>query len=87
MDSVIPIQKDFANYRKWTINNIKAGKGAFADGVNESNFMQELSIIDGYPGQNTTKHTFPSAYMNTFEDGKLAKTENLGFATTDNLPK
>lgn len=83
-DSIIPIQHDFANYRQWAINNIKAGKGAFADGTNEDNFMKELSRVDGYPGQYTTRHEFPKEYLQTFADKKLVNTEDKGFATAKN---
>lgn len=83
VDSVIPIQKDFANYRQWAIDNIKKGKGEFAPGTNEGNFMQELSRVDGIPGQYTTRHQFPKEYLSTFEDGKLVDKKE-DFSTVKN---
>ncbi len=79
-DLVIPIQKDFANYRQWALNNIHSGKGEFAPGTDEHNFMKELSIVDGLLGQYTSRHVFPKDYMKTFEDGKLVGQEEK-FAT------
>lgn len=81
---VAPIQHDFANLRHFLIDNVKKNKGEFAPGVTEDNFMQELSQVDGYPGSLTSKHSFPSEYMNTFQDGKLVDTENKGFVTSKN---
>ena len=83
-DIVSPIQHDFANYRQWAINNIKQGKGEFAKGTDENNFMKELSIVDNYPGSMTSKHEFPKEYMQTFDDGKLKNVEDKGFATVKN---
>jgi hypothetical protein len=83
-EMVSPIQHDFANYRQWAINNIKAGKGEFAKGTDENNFMKELSIVDNYPGSFTTRHTFPSEYLTTFENTQNMGTENKGFSTVKN---
>lgn len=67
------IQKDFSNYRQFALNDIKSGHSAFGDGVNEDNFMKELSVVDGLPGSKTTKHFFPERYMNEMNKG-FAKT-------------
>lgn len=83
-DSVIPIQKEFSNYRNWSIDQVKKGKMAFGEGVDEHNYMKELSVVDGIPGQYTTRHKFPEEYMETFEDKKLMSTEDKGFATAKN---
>jgi len=80
---VAPIQTEFQKYRQWALDNIKSGNGKFAPGVNEDNFMKELSTVDGIPGSKTTKHQFPSSYLNHLnEQGKVEKTDNRGFATT-----
>ena len=80
-DMILPIQKDFQNYRQWALDDIKKGNGAFAPGVNEGNFMKELSVVDGIPGQLTSKHQFPMRYMSSLDqNGSVVKKENLGFA-------
>lgn len=79
-EMVVPIQKEFQNYRQWAINQIQNGKGQFAPGTNKDNFLQSLSIVDGVPGQRTTSFQFPSSYMNTFNNGKLVDTQK-SFAT------
>lgn len=80
-ENMVPaIQKDFQNLRDYSLQQVKAGKAAFADGVNEQNFMANLSDVDGYPGQNTTQHIYPQAFMSYMDDqGKLLNTENKGF--------
>lgn len=85
-DNVVPIQKDFQNYRTWAINKgIPSGAIAFdtANGANPQNFMQNLSKIDGYPGSNTTLHQFPDAYLKSYNNGKLLSNTNLGYAKSD----
>lgn len=77
------IQKEFSNYRDWSLKKIKEGKAGFAPGVTEDNYMKSLSIVDGYPGQFTTRHSFPETYLQTMEDGKVISKENQGFATTN----
>lgn len=82
-DMIIPIQKDFDNYRKWGLEEVKKGNIAFSEGVNEDNFMKNLSIVDGIAGQRTTSFLYPSIYLKTLnEDDKVVKVENKGFATT-----
>lgn len=81
LDSVIPIQHDFANYRQWSLDQIKQGKMEFAPGTTQENYMRELSRIDGIPGQYTTRHKFSNEYLKTFENGKEVSTENKGFST------
>lgn len=79
-EMVIPIQKEFSNYRNWAINQIESGRGAYAPGTNKDNFLQSLSIVDGIPGQRTTSFSFPLSYLNTFDNGKLVDTKK-DFAT------
>lgn len=82
VDLVKPIQSDFANYRNYALGQVKAGKAMFGEGVNEGNFMQELSKLDAFPGSLTTKHSFPFDYMRYVD--KSARTDttvNRGFAT------
>lgn len=79
-----PIQEDFANYRNYALDKVRQGKAAFGEGVNEDNFMADLSKLDAWPGSYTTRHTFPSEYMNYLDEkGRLLKTENKGFASTN----
>ena len=81
---IIPaIQKEFGNYRQYAINQIKQGKASFAPNTNEQNFMKDLSIVDGIPGQRTTSFSFPESYLTTFENQQNKGTVNQGFATTN----
>lgn len=81
---VIPvIQKEFGNYRQYAIDQIKKGKASFAPNTNEQNFMKDLSIVDGIPGQRTTSFSFPESYLTTFENNQNKGTVNQGFATTN----
>lgn len=82
-ESVIPIQKEFSNYRNYAIQQIEKGGGQFAPGVNKDNFLRALSTIDGIPGQRTTSYQFPSGYMT---DMNTKETKNKGFMTTDTAP-
>ena len=79
-DMVIPIQKDFSNYRDWSIKQIQAGKGGFAPGTNKDNFLKSLSVVDGLAGQRTTSFAYPSSYLHDMDTGE---TTREGFATAD----
>lgn len=79
-DIIVPIQKEFQNYRKFRMDEIKQGKLSFAEGVDENNFMKALSIVDGIAGQRTTSFKFPEDYMEYYNDkDELVKTENKGY--------
>ena len=81
-EMVIPIQKDFGKYRDWSLEEVKAGRSALAEGVTPENYMRALSIVDGIPGQRTTSFKFPNSYLQTLDTNKkLISTENKGFAT------
>lgn len=80
------IQKEFGNYRQFALDEIKNKKANFAPGTDENNFLRALSIVDGIPGQRTTSFAFPNRYLQTFNDKKLEKTTNLGFAPTVPAP-
>jgi hypothetical protein len=83
-DMVIPIQKEFNNYRNWSLGRIKSGLANFGDGVSEANFMPGLSTADGIAGQRTTSYSFPKEYMRTFdEDNKLESVEDKGFVKSN----
>jgi hypothetical protein len=73
------IQEEFSKYRGWSLEEIHAGRAAFADGANDDNYMRALSIIDKIPGQRTTSFKFPDMYLKHM-DGITAKLENQGFA-------
>lgn len=79
-DMVVPIQKEFQNYRNWAINQIEGGKGAYAPGTNKDTFMKALSIVDGIPGQRTTSFSFPSGYLKDMNTGKV---QDKGFINTE----
>jgi hypothetical protein len=74
------IQEEFVKYRDWSLKQIEDGKANFGPGVNKENYMRALSIVDKIPGQRTTSFKFPESYLSTFENNKLVKTENQGFA-------
>jgi len=82
-DLIPVIQQEFSNYRDYSLDKIKKGKGAFGPGVNEENYMRALSVVDGIPGQRTTSFSFPSEYIALFDNGNLVSKENKGFATTN----
>jgi hypothetical protein len=77
---IIPtIQKEFQRYKDWSLGQVKAGKASLAEGVTPENYMKDLSVIDGIPGQRTTSFSFPSGYLTTFSNGKNMGTVNKGF--------
>ncbi len=80
-ETIPAIQKEFSNYRDWTLNEIKNGRASLAPGVTPENYMKALSIVDGIAGQRTTSFRFPDAYLTTFNNGKSLGTVNQGFAT------
>ena len=81
-DVILPIQKDLLDYRQYQLNNIKSGKAMFAEGVNEQNFMNHLSKVDGYPGQFTTSVKYPYEFMRYKDNvNNTDTTINKGFAT------
>ena len=80
-DVILPLQKDLLDYRNYQLANIKAGKAVFAEGVNEQNFMNHLSKIDGYPGQYTTSVKYPFEFMRIKDNvNNTDTTINKGFA-------
>lgn len=87
---IIPvIQKDFQNYRQWVLDKTKLPKGTpgrveLSAGVNEDNFMKDLSIVDGIAGQRTTSFSYPSAFLDTREQGQIIARENQGFSVAKN---
>jgi len=77
---IVPIQKEFQNYRKFRLDGIKKGDIKFSEGVDENNFMRALSVVDGIAGQRTTSFSFPEDYMNYYnEKEELTKKENEGY--------
>lgn len=76
------IQKEFSKYRDWSLNEIKAKRASFANGTNAENYMKHLSKIDGYAGSKTTSFSFPSKYLEQFNNGQKVATVNEGFATS-----
>lgn len=77
---ITPIQQSLQNYRNQSLADIKSGKGAFADGVNENNYLSNLSKVDNWLGTNTINSQFPLAYINSYQNNQLVKKENLGYA-------
>lgn len=80
-ESIVPIQKEFSKYRDYVLNEIKNKRAQFTPGANENNFMKDLSVVDGIPGQRTTSFAFPDSYLQTFLNDKLISTKNQGFVT------
>ena len=79
-DIIVPIQKEFQNYRKFRLDQIKKGELKFNDGVDENNFMRALSVVDGIPGQRTTSFKFPDDYMKLYnEKDELLDVKNEGY--------
>lgn len=80
-ESIPVIQKEFGNYRNYVLGKIKAKDPSyqFAPGTDEKNFLKDLSIVDGVPGQRTTNFKFPDNYLKSFHNGVLSKVENKGF--------
>lgn len=80
LDIVKPLQSEFIKLRQWGLDRVKAGKAAFANGVNESNFMAGLSPDDAYAGSRTTSYKFPSEYLTMYDQPtNNTTTKNLGF--------
>lgn len=86
-EAVVPLQKDFKNYRAWVLDNVvnkklvNGKKQQLAPGTTPENFMTDLSDPDGISGQFTTRHSFPEGYLTSFENGKNKGTVNTGFST------
>lgn len=78
-EMIIPIQKEFSKYRDWSLNEVKEGRLALAEGLKPENYMKSLSIVDGIAGQRTTSFKFPESYLTTFDNGKNVGTVNQGF--------
>lgn len=60
-EGVKQIQAEFIKYRRWVLDEAKAGRAQLTPGVTEKNFMSWLSKYDGIPGQFTTQSKFPEA--------------------------
>lgn len=79
-ESIPEIQGYLQDYRNWVIEGHKSGKRpvSFAETPlpDYSNFMPNLSKVDGYPGQYTTSVRFPSEYLNTTRQGFASMVKN-----------
>ncbi len=86
-ETIDDVQAEFAKLRQYLLSEIKAGRGAFAPGVKEDNFMIELSKVDNIAGQFTTRHKFPEGYMNTVKTTTVDYNTmaNKSAKTTDGL--
>lgn len=60
-EGVKQIQAEFIKYRKWVLDEVKAGRAQLSAGATEKNFMSWLSKYDGIPGKFTTQSRFPEA--------------------------
>lgn len=83
VDLIKPIQNDFQDYRTFAINEVKNKRGNFGVGVDESNFMKNLSNIDGLIGQYTSQVKFPLEYMKFRNKGTqdVIRTDTIGYST------
>lgn len=79
-DMIVPIQKEFSNYRDYVLKQVDAGKAGLAPGTTKENFLKALSTVDGIPGQRTTSFVFPSGYLKDMSTGEV---KNKGFMTSD----
>jgi hypothetical protein len=79
-DMIVPIQKEFSNYRDYALKQVDAGKVALGPGVTKDNFLKALSTVDGIPGQRTTSYTFPLGYMRDMNTGEV---KNKGFMASN----
>lgn len=79
---IVPIQNDFQNYRKFALERIKKGEAKFGIGVNEDNFMKNLSNVDGIVGQYTSQVKFPPEYLQTLdrETNTIIDKSKVGFS-------
>lgn len=79
-ESIPQIQGYLQDYRNWVIENHKTGKRpiSFTETPlpDYSNFMPNLSRVDGYPGQYTTSVKFPSEYLNSSRQGFASIVKN-----------
>ena len=82
-ETIPAIQQEFQKYRDWGLNEIKSGRMKFAPQTNESNYLKDLSQVDGIAGQRTTSFKFPETYLNTFDNGKTT-VQKLGYSVADN---
>ena len=79
-DMIIPIQKEFSNYRDYVLKQVDEGKAGLAPGTTKENFLKSLSTVDGIPGQRTTSFKFPAGYLKDMNTGEV---KSKGFMTSD----
>ena len=79
-EKIPEIQGYLQDYRNWVIEGHKSGKRpvSFTETPlpDYSNFMSNLSRVDGYPGQYTTSVKFPVQYMNDRKEGFASIVKN-----------
>jgi hypothetical protein len=103
-DMVPDVQKEFVNYRNYSIDQLRNGKlkvqgkdGKILTpdqfepqlGKNFENFWPELSKVDGWVGEKTSKWKFPTLYMQTIDGttGQVIKEQNKGNVTAGQFRK
>ncbi len=86
-ETIDDIQREFARYRAWVLEEVKAGRANLTPGTTPESFMKKLSQIDGIAGQFTTSHKFPDQYLKTFYNDKLVEVKKIGFAQGKDDPK
>ncbi len=80
-ENVSEVQKNFQNYRDFAINEIKNKRATYDGDISkidtpQSDFMKDLSIVDGIPGSRTTSHQFPSSFLTTIYKSPTGQVEN-----------
>lgn len=71
------VQAAMIDYKQKVVSAIKTGKVQFGDGVNENNFMSNISKVDGVLGQLTSQWAFPS---NFYLDKQTGQKKEIGLA-------
>lgn len=96
-ESITEVQENFKNYRDYAINEIKNKRATYDGDISkidtpESDFMKDLSIVDGIPGHRTTNWKFPETFLKTIYQSPTGAIEkevvsNTGLAPLPNEKK
>jgi len=79
LEKIPTIQGYFEGLKKSGKERIESGKSKMAEGQTKESFMKGISKVDIYPGSKTTTYKFPTASLETTENGKIVSKEELGF--------
>jgi len=79
IEKVPKIQNYFEDLQKSGKERLESGKSKMAEGQTKESFMKGISKVDIYPGSKTTTYKFPTASLETSENGKIISKQELGF--------